>query len=133
MLIVSALVLLLVLPAVFGISQDEATDIVRWQVIQTSENKDSLRAYRWIAPVLLAKEAYNEQFKFDEPVWFFWIDDRPEAQFSHPNRYVFVYDDKYVEVIGANWYPENLEQAELFYDGKPSFFTRMINFIRGLI
>src|SRR3989338_2392779 len=125
-------VLLVLLPASLALSLDESADIVRLQIIETSENKDFLKAYRWQAPVLSAKEAYNEQFIFDEPVWFFWIDDNPDLQFSHPNRYVFVYNDGFVKILGANWYPENLQSAELFYEGKPGIIERIIRFLRGL-
>jgi len=42
----------------------------------------------------------------DRPTWFSWVDDEPQAFFSHPTRYVFV--DAYtgrVAVTSENWWP----------------------------
>ncbi|MBI4016515.1 MAG: hypothetical protein HY363_02365 [Candidatus Aenigmarchaeota archaeon] len=131
-IILPVIILLVLLPATTALSSEEAINIVKLQVIETSENKDSLKAYRWQAPVLSAKEAYREPFEFDEPVWFFWIDDYPELQFAHPNRFVFVYNDEFINVLGATWYPENLSEGKLFYGGKRGIFERIMTFLRGL-
>ncbi len=133
LVILLVIIRLILLPAAAALSQEEATTLVLSQVIETSENKNSLRAHRWNTPVLSAKEKYQPEFTFDEPVWLFWIDDKPGMQFAHPNRYVFVHQDGFIRISGANWQPENLNEAELFYIGKPGFFEKLILFIRGLL
>jgi hypothetical protein len=42
----------------------------------------------------------------DRPTWFAWVDDEPQAFFSHPTRYVFV--DAYtgrLNVTSEDWWP----------------------------
>lgn len=126
-------VLVVILPAVAAFTRDEAISLVNKEVIGKSLNKYVLHAYVWPFKVEAVRELYNTPLKFDAPVWFFWIDDMPEMQFAHSNRYVFVYDDGFYQIMGGEWYPDDLSRAELFYVGRPPLFDRILSFLRRLL
>ncbi|MBI4148316.1 hypothetical protein HY490_03430 [Candidatus Woesearchaeota archaeon] len=124
--------LVLLVPTVYGLSRADATTIVLTDVVENSPNKNTLTVYRWPAPVFTAKETHRETLTFEDPVWYFWIDDQPGRQFAHSNRYVFVHQDGFVRVSGGNWQPEHMDNAELVYVGQPRWWERVFTFL-GLL
>lgn len=126
-------ILFLTLPAVLALTKEEATYLVETEIVAKSLHPYRSYAYVWPVRVLSAKETYREQFIFEEPVWFFWIDLYPELQFGHPNTYVFVQDNGFYHAFEGQWQPTNLQDGELFYVGRKPLFERIRAYLKELL
>jgi hypothetical protein len=100
----------------YDISISDAFDLLLSEVL--GENTEGKRVF--VHPDLLnpnsivLPDPYNLVSSPDIFSWFFFIDDFPNANWSHPCRYVFVELNKNITVIDAGWMPDReIELLEL--------------------
>ena len=102
----------------YSLSSSEAFDLVLSKVLYgDSEGK---KVYVTSAPLqpntVTSGDPYNPINSPDNLSWFFFIDDFPNANWSHPCRYVFVEMNKNITVVDTGWWPSYsilLEELEL--------------------
>jgi hypothetical protein len=92
---------------------DEAAQQVMDQVV--GANPDEVIVMSWpmlitpadaFGPYTPQTETVDTFLSIRRDSWFFWIDDRPGAQFSHPSRFVLVERDTgVISVTNHEWWP----------------------------
>jgi hypothetical protein len=82
------------------LTRSEAVTVLIEQVINSSDNKDTLMAFGpqemllsedVVEPFHIGGEMYpGNSHTIDRLTWFFWINDEPDARFVHQTRFVYI-------------------------------------------
>lgn len=105
------------IPVKNSLTQNDALNLVLSEVLENSLDGEKI----YYSPNItkpntdLGIEPYEGQYVSpDGYSWFFFIDDHPKTNWSHPCRYVFVELDGDIKVIDGGWWPKNsLELIEI--------------------
>ena len=103
-------------PKPFGITADEAAQILLDNIIKPDELNYDLIAFMWPEPLnpgdtITPHDLLGNTYVMEDNTWFFWVNDFPFAMFSHPTRYVFIdasTGDYTIEIEG--WWPQLNEE-----------------------
>jgi len=99
-----------------GLSQEEALHLVLEEIVQPEQlGDDPTVVFAW--PEMLQNDDELHPYNFGEdptPVlidiasesWFFWVEDRPYAQYAHPSRFVLVnIENGKISSSDQEWWP----------------------------